>query len=599
MQNKKDKITTGYVQILRGDIEVADAVFLSLALITWLKLSRLPGKLLNDMILTPDQVKMPRDAESKLKNIGNFLASEGFTEASRLWGRISQRSATEALEKLFLDEQRGLLVDYDPSDLIFQDTMSRHEGGISPELADLLIEIASPFSEDTVYLPWEQHGQLLGRVLQRGGNAAVECLGSERYVDLIRTFYNAENSTMIQISNPIHHPTYSKGARLTKFDTTIACPPMGVRVSEDVSRADAFDRFPETTTSHNVLVIRHVLAQTNGRAVIAVPNGLLSSAGAEKSLRKDLLEMGVLEAVVALPPNQMMSTSISISILVLNTRNRHAETRMVNCATDEFAEPSGRGVQRLLRTQEIAALALGHMPAKQLRIVKREEIYCNDFSFAPGRYVIDDARSKLDDILGAYQKISLESVTKIIRTLPVSSPSNPVPALEIGAIDLTESGYLLHPTKKVNVQRLDERDDAQFLQPSDIVLVFKGSVGKVGICPPDTPPPGPNGWVVGQSMVILRCDLLNNLNTFSPMGLVMLLRSAIGKYLISRVTAGATQPFLSMNELKKLQVPLPSKKQSNEIETLFQKQVEIQLQIQSLQRQLNGIQFAPWSVSMQ
>lgn len=594
MQEKKDKITAAYVQIFHGELKASESVFLALALITWRKLSWVSGKLPLALMFTEDLPQMPRNTEEKLQGIGEHFLSDGFIQASRLWGSISQRSAVQALEKLFQDGQRGLLDDYDPCDLIFQDTSNRQEMAISPELADLLVEIASPFLlEDAVYLPWEQHGQLLGRVLKQGGNAAVECLGNEQYLDLIRMFYPAGNRTLIQASDPVRNPSYTQGARLTNFKISIAFPPIGARVQEDLSKFDAFDRFPDHTTSHTVLAIRHVMAQTDGRAVIVVPNGFLSSAGAEKSLRKDLMYTGGLEAVVALPPGQISGTSVSVSVLLFNTRARPVEIRMVNCATEEFFKPSVRNAQRLLNVKDIAARALGRVATQQVRMVSREEIQDNDLSFFPGRYVTDKNRSEVDDIIAAYEQVPLEKIAKIIRTLPLTSPANPITAFEVGAVDLTDSGYLVPPTKKVDVQWLDRRDDVQFLQPDDLVFVFKGSVGKVGICPKHTPPPGPNGWVVGQSMVILRCDFY----TLSPEVLVMLLRSSVGKDLISRVTAGATALFMPMSTLKQLKIPIPSKQQSHEIEKLFQKQVEVQFQIQSLQRELNEIKFAEWSIN--
>ena len=589
---KNDKVASGYADIFKGDLSLEDAVFLSFALITWLKLSARTGQtaLPPDLKLDQAQTNLPRELEGRLIALSEHLNSKSFAEAARLWGSISLRSSTAALEKVFFDAKTGLLEGYDPSDLILQDGSSRQDGMLSPELATLIIEIAHFLHEDgSVYLPWEQHGQLLGRVLARGISASVECLAEDRLLALISTFYGDEQFTEIKRSNLILHPSYTSGGSLHRFKNTIAFPPINARIQVDLSKADRFGRFPEATTSYNVLAIRHILAQTDGRAVVVVPSGFLSSAGAEKSLRKELVQNGVVEAVLALPSGQVLGTAISVSVLILNTKGGFEQIRMVDCAIADFSDSSSR-TPLMLRVSEITSLALGQKISPQMRMVSRSDVSNNDLSLAPARYVIGKEQSKFDDILAKFELVTLETVAEIIRTLPVSSLVNPASAFEVGAVDLTDSGYLLPPAKKVSIEKLDGRNDAQFLRSGDVVFVFKGAVGKVGICPPETPPPGVDGWVVGQSMVILRCRRPHLI----PVVLAMLLRSSLGKSLIARVTAGAVQPFLSMSELRKLSIPLPTQEQSRAVEALFYRQVELQQQIQSLQRELDEVRFPQW-----
>ena len=59
--------------------------------------------------------------------------------------------------------------------------------------------------------------------------------------------------------------------------------------------------------------------------------------------------------------------------------------------------------------------------------------------------------------------------------------------------------------ERVAASTLEENAD-QFLRPDVIVLIIKGSVGKVGIVPTDVPESDPGGWVAGQSAIVLRAN---------------------------------------------------------------------------------------------
>jgi type I restriction enzyme M protein len=78
------------------------------------------------------------------------------------------------------------------------------------------------------------------------------------------------------------------------YDIAAAIPPLGQRIDMQWLDRAVPGRFPERTSSGTVLAVRQLLAVTRARIVIAVPNGLLFSSGAENSLREDLLRRGLL-----------------------------------------------------------------------------------------------------------------------------------------------------------------------------------------------------------------------------------------------------------------------------------------------------------------
>ena len=92
-------------------------------------------------------------------------------------------------------------------------------------------------------------------------------------------------------------------------------------------------------------------------------------------------------------------------------------------------------------------------------------------------------------------------------------------------------------------------------------------------------------------MVIVRCKP----GMMSPKTLVTLLRSSVGKALLSRITEGAIQPFVKANALRSLPIPIPSRSESAQIDAIFDEQARIQAQIQSLQKLLDERVYAKWS----
>ena len=481
----------GLIDAFRSELPLEQAALLAATLVTWEKLSQ-ASEIGSDFALSDVLAKSPRDAEKALARLADSREADVFREAADLLGRTSQRMASEALKMAMLQGQQGLLDTYDPSDLV---TIFGNTGGggffMPPEICDLLVALAGDdIARTEVYLPWDENGQLLGRFLKKGSRAAVEVNGGMvQLPSLVRAYYEPTPISHIQISDPIKSPTYIEKGTLKRFGLTVAAPPFGVRVDFEGQAKDPFSRFPEKTNSMTVLAIRHVLAQTNGRVVIAVTNSILFAAGGEKRLRKDLLENGQLEAVIGLPAGLLAGTAIPLSILVLNSKQRHDRVRLVNCDADKYKVAESRTRFTLVRIEEIADLALGRSEGPALRVIGREEIYDSDLSLLPSRYVLDAAKSRLDDVLANYMTQSLEGQAEILRPIVTTQVEDSVTAFEVGASDLFNSGYIASPTKTVSVASLPNRSTVQFLRPLDIVMVIKGSVGKVSIAPTDTPAP--------------------------------------------------------------------------------------------------------------
>jgi type I restriction enzyme M protein len=101
------------------------------------------------------------------------------------------------------------------------------------------------------------------------------------------------------------------------FDLVVSNPPIGVRVQRE---NPLFKHFCIQSSDCTGYFIQHALnlLKPGGRAVIVLPEGFLFRKGADRELRRHLLQNGQIEAVIGLPAGALLpTTSVSICLLVL------------------------------------------------------------------------------------------------------------------------------------------------------------------------------------------------------------------------------------------------------------------------------------------
>jgi hypothetical protein len=108
----------------------------------------------------------------------------------------------------------------------------------------------------------------------------------------------------------------------------------------------------------------------------------------------------------------------------------------------------------------------------------------------------------------------------------------------------------------VVAQLVDLSEVFRIVVVAPAIVIVKGSVGKIGIVPPNVPEPGPGAWVAGQSAIVLR-QRDNPQVEIDPRVLLVQLRSPIGQELLTGIVSGASIPLIQLRELMRLPVPLP------------------------------------------
>ncbi len=171
--------------------------------------------------------------------------------------------------------------------------------------------------------------------------------------------------------------------------------------------------------------------------------------------------------------------------------------------------------------------------------------------------------------------------------MTASSGSN---VLEVQTLDLPVFGYLTKASKEALFDLDSPKANTYFLQEKDILLSFRGAIGKVAIAN-DVPPAGDGGWIAGQSFVILRASKQAK---YLPEALVVYLRSEIGQVLLNRMAVGVTMSSIQLSTLKELKIPISSPDEMNRMVQVFKQEAQIQIDIQHLRDKQSTLAAGFW-----
>jgi type I restriction enzyme M protein len=486
----------------------------------------------------------------------------------------------------------GFLNRFEITESLYSSVSEREIGEwlVPEEVADLMVQLAGDVSEKAVYCPYDNLCQFACRVHGLGGRAFVEL--STRLAIFWLTNILTETPINAVVSEPIRSPGFTEKGKLKQFDVSIAFPPMGKKAERETVERDMFNRFPEKTFSWSILAIRHILAQTQGRAVVTVPNNVLFSSGAEKSLREDLLKNGLVKTVISFPPAILPSTAIQVSTLVLNADNKSDTVRFVDASSEEFFARDGRGRSRLVNVESLLETVYKGTDESVAVTVPVEEVLTNDACLEVSRYLRSPEKKRIEKILNRENTALLEDVVEFIRPpVRLRNEKEGMEVLEVMLNDFPEYGYLKKPERKVFLDKKKIKKGDYWLCPEDIIIAMKGSAGKVAIVPQDDSLSEGEKWVANQSCLVLRAK-----RHINPKVLFMYLRSEVGQNLLASMVSGATIPLIQLRSLKELPIILPSEEEADKIVITFNKIVELQSEIETLKEEQESLSHSFWNV---
>lgn len=471
---------------------------------------------------------------------------------------------------------------------------AREEWSTSPPaIARLVAVLANPRPGERVYDPCFGTGRFLIEAWHQAQGsrsdarrpgplldvAGVEVNASAFLVGLIRMLLAGIDTPHLEIGDALERDAVSSPMR-EGFDVVLADPPWGKLDSRNGREPRLYQHYPFPSTDAVGLFIQHALAQLkpHGRAVIAVPEGFLFRGGAERELRRSLVDRGQVEAVVALPAGAFApKTQLKSCLVVLSKQGGASRVRMADASPFFSIHPGGKGASlaselarqlanELFRAElrPSRALPLGIAAgtpqsgelSRSLWEVSAEELKVVEWDLTPRRREEGGLANLLEGIEDSFEgEAKVFPITEVAQVMAgraiKSSQLTDEPAGErpIGYLRIKDigAGRSMRPSSWLSEAVLDAEREWTLL-PGDVLLSKSGTIGKVALVRN-----GAIGSIAASGLFILR----TNREWLDPGFLHAYLASpAVQNWLAARARGSAIQ-HLNRTVVDKLPIVVP------------------------------------------
>jgi type I restriction enzyme M protein len=273
----------------------------------------------------------------------------------------------------------------------------------------LMVNILDPKEGESIYDPAcgtggmlleavhhvrENHGDdrtLWGKLFAQEKNLTTSAIAR------MNLFLHGASDFQVVRGDTLRQPAFFSGDNLATFDCVIANPPFSLeKWGDEVWASDPYGRnfagMPPAKTGDYAWVQHMIksMAPATGRMAVVLPHGALFRMGKEGGIRKKILQMDLIEAVIGLGPNLFYGTGLAACILVLRqrkTKDRKKKVLILD-ASREFKK--GRA-QNELFSEHVERIYGWYRDYKDVegvaRVVTLDDITANDHNLNIPRYV--------------------------------------------------------------------------------------------------------------------------------------------------------------------------------------------------------------------
>ena len=305
------------------------------------------------------------------------------------------------------------------------------------QVSELIASLVKPQENDRIYDPTCGSGGLLLKTYKKVPSGKVALYGQEANnqtwaLCTMNMFLHGVDDARIWQGDTLSNPQNVENDQLMKFQVVVANPPFsldkwdsgflsnagldakGKKQEKMTAAMDSWKRFdwgvPPSSKGDYAFVL-HMLSSLdaeNGRMAVVLPHGVLFRGASEGKIRRQLVEMNLLDAVIGLPANLFYGTGIPACILVFK-KNRPRRDVLFIDASGEGNYEKGKN-QNVLRNSDIARIVSTYEARetvdKYSYVAFYDEIKDNDFNLNIPRYVDTFEEEELVDIDEVKQNIA-------------------------------------------------------------------------------------------------------------------------------------------------------------------------------------------------
>jgi type I restriction enzyme M protein len=285
----------------------------------------------------------------------------------------------------------------------------------------VLAEILDPQDGESVHDPTCGSGGMLievvNQVRRKGGDPRTLRLSGQEVslttaaIARMNLFMHDIEDFRIRRGDTLREPKFTKPeGGLEQFDMVIANPPFSLtNWGRQDWPDDPYGRSRwgvPPATKGDFAFVEHMLAvmkPETGRLAVVMPQGVLFRGGAERDIRERLIQAGLLNAVIGLPPNLFYNTTLPACMLVCRTKPQ--PTRLGHVlfidASRRFVKSASRNV---MSSDDIETLVTAYHEATDtdgeggidVRLVPIGDIEANAWDMSIARYLNGGPADALD-----------------------------------------------------------------------------------------------------------------------------------------------------------------------------------------------------------
>lgn len=288
------------------------------------------------------------------------------------------------------------------------------------EVEKVIVGILKPHQKDHIYDPTVGSGGFLleayDYLKQKSGEKIAKTLylyGQEQNlatfaIAKINMFLHGLDSADIRRGDTLANPQFlNQQGGLQTFDIVVANPPYSIKDWEyeafktKFGRLEGYDAPPDKNADYAFVL--HIIKSmnTNGRAGIVLPHGVLTRGNAEARIREQILRNDLVEAIVALPPKLFYGTGIPAVVVILNKNKAEEKKNKVLIIDAEKDFQEGKN-QNTLRPQDVSKIVKAFNSyediEKYARVVSLDDVESKGFHLNIHEYVDSSEEDEVIDV---------------------------------------------------------------------------------------------------------------------------------------------------------------------------------------------------------